>query len=85
MPLHEPRGLTFDLDDTLWDCAPVIARAEEAMYAWLQAECPRIAKAHDIASLRDHRLAIARRHPGSAHDVTRLRLLALEDLAQQYA
>lgn len=32
--------ITFDLDDTLWDTAPVIASAEVVLRDWLQANAP---------------------------------------------
>ena len=79
------RCLTFDLDDTLWDCGPVILRAEQALYDWLQAEYPRIVAAHDLDSLRDHRNAIARDNPHLKHDVSMLRTLALRNLALAHA
>jgi len=28
-------GIVFDLDNTLWDCDPVIMRAEQKFYQWL--------------------------------------------------
>jgi putative hydrolase of the HAD superfamily len=34
------RAVTFDLDDTFWDGAGVIMRAEERLYAFLEASCP---------------------------------------------
>ncbi|MGC1952714.1 MAG: hypothetical protein WA970_09110, partial [Gammaproteobacteria bacterium] len=27
--------ITFDLDDTLWDCESVLMRAETVLYQWL--------------------------------------------------
>ena len=32
--------ITFDLDDTLWDTAPVIASAEVVLRDWLEANAP---------------------------------------------
>ena len=34
--------ITFDLDDTLWDVAPVMHGAEAALRDWLAAEAPRL-------------------------------------------
>ena len=34
------RGISFDLDDTLWDCDSVIQRAEKSLLSWLQAQLP---------------------------------------------
>ena len=36
------RTITLDLDDTLWPVSPVIMRAEQALYRWLQEHYPRI-------------------------------------------
>ncbi|MGV0035357.1 MAG: hypothetical protein ACNYPE_10500 [Candidatus Azotimanducaceae bacterium WSBS_2022_MAG_OTU7] len=35
------RVIAFDLDDTLWNVAPVIRRAESILAAWLEKEVPR--------------------------------------------
>ncbi|MCZ2103409.1 MAG: HAD-IA family hydrolase [Comamonadaceae bacterium] len=37
------RAISLDLDDTLWPVWPVIARAEEALCAWLAQHAPRTA------------------------------------------
>ena len=34
------RGITFDLDGTLWDLWPTMMRAEEKQQEWLQQHCP---------------------------------------------
>ena len=39
--------MVFDLDDTLWECPGVIARAERALFEWLAQNMPRITEAHD--------------------------------------
>ena len=78
------RLLTFDLDDTLWPCAPVIYAAERGLYAWLQRHAPRVTEANTVESMRAHRLAIARAHPDQAHDLTWLRAYALRDLLRRH-
>ena len=78
------RLLVVDLDDTLWPCTPVIRQAEETHWAWLAPRAPRLAAAHDLATLRAHRIAFAKAHPEVAHDITALRTAALADaLAEQ--
>lgn len=72
------RLICFDLDDTLWPCAPVIRAAEETCYAWLQRHAPRLTARHDIAQLREHRIGLAGSEPQIAHDMTLLRLRSLE-------
>jgi putative hydrolase of the HAD superfamily len=83
-PRHAFRLVTIDLDDTVWPCAPVIRAAEEALYAWLAAQTPRLAAAHDPLSLREHRRALMAARPDIAHDVTELRRAALAALLAEH-
>ncbi|HET8709825.1 MAG TPA: HAD-IA family hydrolase, partial [Spongiibacteraceae bacterium] len=78
------RLLTFDLDDTLWDFAPVLVRAEAITYAWLQQHVPAVTARFSCDELRDMRLRIAREQPYLAHRVTELRTRGLH-LAMQLA
>lgn len=79
-----PRLITIDLDDTLWPCATVIRAAEETLYAWLTATAPRLTAVHDVASLREHRVALMRAQPGLAHDLTLVRRLSLAALFEEF-
>ena len=36
------RAITIDLDDTLWDCHPVIREAESKLWEWLETNYPKI-------------------------------------------
>ncbi len=38
------RAITIDLDETLWPVGPVIAKAEAALTAWMQAHAPAVAE-----------------------------------------
>ncbi len=78
--MSEPRyGLIiFDLDDTLWPCAPVIQAAETALLAWLRERAPRLVDTHDRESLRLHRRRVMADEPEIAHDVSRIRRRSLE-------
>lgn len=78
------RLITFDLDDTLWPCAPVIRAAEQVLHDWLTTHAPDLAAAHDIASLRRHRLALAESRPELRHDLTALRLVQLQQLLAEF-
>lgn len=78
------RLLTFDLDDTLWEFAPVLVRAEAITYAWLQQYVPPVTAQFSCEQLRDMRLQIARDNPQLAHRVTELRVRSLH-LAMQRA
>ncbi len=77
------RCITFDLDDTLWDCHPVIRRAEQRFHAWLQDHYPRIAEAYDQEALIQHRIRFMRGRPELMHNLTALRKLWLRELARQ--
>jgi putative hydrolase of the HAD superfamily len=78
------RAIAFDLDNTLWDIEPVIARAESRLYEWLQEHCPRIPAAYSLDAMRDERTRIAREEPHKAHDLTYLRMAMLSRLARDF-
>ena len=42
---EEIECITFDLDDTIWLCEPVILNAEFVFYSWLESRYPRITTA----------------------------------------
>ncbi|MBT8421904.1 MAG: HAD family hydrolase [Gammaproteobacteria bacterium] len=71
------RAVCFDLDDTLWDLAPVIPRAEAHLYDWFRAHYPRITEVYDPAKLHQLRLEYGARHPELRHDLTALRMAML--------
>lgn len=71
------RAIAFDLDNTLWDVEPVLARAEGALQTWLAEHGPRIVARLTPADMRRAREELAQREPHNAHDVTYLRLTAL--------
>ena len=75
--------ITFDLDDTLWPCMPVIVRAEQKLYDWLQLHAPRLAESHTIRALREHRKSISEARPEIAHNMTLTRQLSLQMLLEQ--
>lgn len=71
------QAVSFDLDDTLWDIAPVITRAEHVMYGFLRDNYPRVTQRHSLESMRDRRARIALERPEMRHDFSWLRLEAL--------
>ena len=79
------KAVTFDLDDTLWHCAPAIRRAEAAVYDWFVTETPRIVAGHSAESLLEHRMHIHATHPELHADVTALRKTAFRALLREYA
>jgi HAD superfamily hydrolase (TIGR01549 family) len=78
--LAAKRLITVDLDDTVWPCAPVIAAAEQALYAWLSEQVPRLTERFDQDALREHRRLLMTERPAIAHDVTRVRRDSLRAL-----
>lgn len=74
------RLITFDLDETLWPLHPVIQRAEEASYAWMQQQTPKLTARYSLDDLRLHRRDVSQRRPQIAHDMTELRLHSLAEL-----
>jgi 2-haloalkanoic acid dehalogenase type II len=75
-----PLVLSFDLDDTLWPVAPVIAGAENVLFSWLRERYPQTVSGHSIESLRAQRASVAARFPERSHDLTFLRHRSLKDL-----
>jgi len=82
--LSNVRAIAFDLDNTLWDVEPVLARAEARLHAWLQENCPRIAQRLSSEGMRRAREELARREPHHAHDLSYLRLTALAAHAREH-
>ena len=82
--LEAVRAVAFDLDNTLWDVAPVLRRAEARVFAWLDERCPRITARLSIEDMRRTREALALREPHQAHDFTYLRITALEAHAREH-
>src|SRR5687768_3620520 len=74
-------AICFDLDNTLWDVWPVIVRAEQEMYAFLQARYPRIAARYSVEALRAERERIVVDEPHMHHDFTYLRKASLKRCA----
>ncbi|MGD8497918.1 MAG: HAD family hydrolase [Chromatiales bacterium] len=76
------RCITFDLDDTLWAIAPVIMRAEQRVYDWLDRHYPLITAGHSLQTLIEQRTAYMREYPDLHHDLTRLRKQWLGHVAE---
>jgi FMN hydrolase / 5-amino-6-(5-phospho-D-ribitylamino)uracil phosphatase len=73
MPLRVVRAICFDLDNTLWDVAPVLARAERILSDWLEGRYPKIPERFPPARILELREALLAEHPQHAHDFTFLR------------
>jgi putative hydrolase of the HAD superfamily len=68
-----PTAISFDLDETLWSCEDVIARAETRVYDWLHTHYPRITAEYDLDAMRRIRAERAEARPDLRADLTRLR------------
>jgi len=82
------RLITFDLDDTLWDVAPVMHGAEAALRDWLGLQAPRLGPV-PIEHLWAIRTRLLEAEPGLAHRLSELRrrilFHALEDAGYAHA
>ncbi|MBA1198347.1 HAD-IA family hydrolase [Pseudomonas plecoglossicida] len=64
--------ITFDLDDTLWDTAPVILSAETVLRDWLEANAPRLGGVA-VEHLYAIRERLVQAEPGLKHRISALR------------
>lgn len=64
--------ITFDLDDTLWEVAPVLENAEAALREWLLINAPRIGDA-GVEQLWRIRTALVEAEPALRHRISELR------------
>lgn len=74
------RCITFDLDDTLWETGPVIARAERIALDWMKDNAPDVIAGRSEEELLEHRRAHYATLPHFSHDFTALRRHWLETL-----
>jgi len=83
-PLEQIRAISFDLDDTLWHCAPAIRSAERALYEWHTRRTPRLARAHTPETLMQFRAHFRSNHPELQGCVTAMRLAGLRSILLQF-
>jgi len=70
--------LSFDLDDTLWDCAPVITKAEQTLFAWMQKHAPKTVDQWADGALMQRRAQVVSTYPEIACDMSLLRHKMIE-------
>jgi putative hydrolase of the HAD superfamily len=75
--------LTFDLDDTLWPCKPVIMAAEQKLYDWMQESVPEITQRHSSEAILHKRREFMKQRPELLHDVSKLRVESLKVLSDE--
>ena len=81
MNLHAVHAICFDLDNTLWEVEPVLARAERILADWLRARYPKIPERFSPEEMFAVRAALLLEQPHQAHDFTFLRRETLARLA----
>ena len=77
-------AITFDLDDTLWPCAPVIQAAEQVYFDWIDKRFPEITSQYSLADMIAMRRSILDSEPLLKNDVTELRRRATVALMQPF-
>ncbi len=80
--MQDIRTITLDLDDTLWPIHPVIMRAEQALYDWLEKHYPRITARYSERDLLQLRLDVVTEFPDKSHDFTFMRRKVLARIAR---
>lgn len=78
--MNNIKAISFDLDDTLWACAPVIHKAEDAMLTFMQTHCEPIRQQYDMNRFVEKKSDFMKNNQHLLGDVTRMRLALLEDL-----
>lgn len=72
------RAITLDLDDTLWPFAPIGARIEQTLDAFLREHSPQTAAMFPIDKMRDLRTRVFADNAHLMHDLSALRQLTIE-------
>lgn len=75
----------FDLDDTLWECKPVISRADDLFYQWCQETHPEIAEKYSQDALFHHKVNCCSRQTQWRYHLTKIRKNWLNELALEFA
>ncbi len=65
--------IAFDLDNTLWECDPLIIKAEQKFHLWLQSAYPQITDNFTEEALVAHRMNYIQARPELHYDLTSLR------------
>jgi len=90
MLIHRARSrqvfkcITFDLDDTIWKCRPVIERAADLFYVYITTNFPAIVKLYPTKKeWRTLSSQVTAEHPDKKHDLTLVRKLCLARAARE--
>ena len=77
--------ITFDLDDTLWACSPVLQRAEQVCYQWFKQYYPKITAKYREQELFESRQQYMHTHPEQVFNLTQIRLDWLAQIADEFS
>lgn len=77
--------ITFDLDDTLWACSPVLQRAEQKCYQWFKQYYPKITTNYSEQQLFESRQQYMHNHPEQVFNLTQIRLDWLAQIADEFS
>lgn len=73
----------FDLDNTLWECDPLIIKAEKKFYTWLQSAYPKITQYFSESELVADRMSYIQARPESHFNLTSLRKKWMRHIADK--
>jgi len=76
------KALSFDLDDTLWECAPAMKKAETAFLEYLKQHYPKQMQCYTFEQYTQEKIAFMRANTPLKGDVTRMRIAFVKDLLQ---
>ncbi len=75
--------IAFDLDNTLWECDPLIIKAEQKFHLWLQSAYPQITDNFTEEALVAHRMNYIQARPELHYDLTSLRKSWMRQIASE--
>jgi len=75
--------IAFDLDNTLWECDPLIIKAEQKFYLWLQSAYPQITQCFTERELVAHRMSYIQARPELHYNLTHLRKDWMRQIASE--
>lgn len=74
------KAISFDLDDTLWECEPVIHKAETSMLSYMAERCDIVRDRYTMTQFLEKKSAFMQENEHLHGDVTRMRRALLEDM-----
>lgn len=76
--------ITFDLDNTLWDVAPVIMRAEYAMESWFEERFPGFSEQYTFSAREELKAQVISTNPELTPNLTAIRLAVYKRALKQF-